>query len=153
MREIRIDHIPDGEWVMTRVGGIYNEKTDHVVAMHQNGRIAGGLVYTGYLGASIMMHSAGTEGNWVTKDFLWMIFHYAFVQLGCRKVLGLVQSSNARALSINMRLGFIPAARIPETYVDGSDLIILTMDKAQCKWLAMTPDKYRSNTPDLSEFV
>jgi L-amino acid N-acyltransferase YncA len=143
-KEILINHPGDGDWVMLRVGGVFNDKTDHVVGMHRDGRMVGGLVYTGYLGASIMMHAAGSEDNWVTKDFLWMIFYYAFVQLGVRKVMGLVASSNSRALSVDIRLGFSVAARIPDVYPDGADLIVLTMTRAQCRWLKITPRHYRS---------
>lgn len=152
-RQILINHADDGEWVMLRVGGVFNEKTDHTVALHRDGKIAGGVVFTGYLGASITVHMAGSEDNWATRDFLWMVFHYAFAQLGCRKVIGLVSSANTRALSVDTRLGFIPAARITDVYSDGSDLIVLTMEKAQCKWLALTPRYYRSNTPDRSEYA
>jgi hypothetical protein len=152
-REIMCNHPGDGEWVMSRVGGVFNEKTDHVVAMHRDGEIAGGLVYTGYLGKAITMHSAGSEDNWVTRDFLWMIFHYAFVQLGCRVVFGPVSSKNTRSLSVTTRLGFVPAARIADVYHDGSDLVLLTMYKEQCRWLTMEPKHYRSNTPDQSEYA
>ena len=152
-REILINHHGDGDWIMLRVGGVFNEKTDHTVALHRDGKIAGGVVFTGYLGASITVHMAGSEDNWATRDFLWMVFHYAFVQLACRKVIGLTSSANTRALAVDVRLGFVPAARIPDAYPDGADLIVLTMDKSQCKWLALTPRKYRSNVSDRSEFA
>ena len=144
-RVIRINHEGDGDWVMERVGGLFNDKTDHSIGLHRDGRIVGGMVYTGYLGASIMMHVAGSEDNWVTRDFLWMIFDYPFNQLGLRVVLGPVASTNTRALSIDTRLGFVPVARIPEVYPDGADLIILQMKKADCRWLAMKPRYYRRN--------
>jgi hypothetical protein len=145
-RVILINHPQDGEWVMLRVGGVFNEKTDHVVALHRDGRIAGGVVFTGYLQASIVMHMAGVEDNWPTRDFLWMVFDYVFVQLGVRKAIGLVASSNHRALSIDMRLGFTIEGGIKDACPDGSDLLILTMDKAHCKWLQLRPVHYRSNS-------
>lgn len=144
-REIMINHPGDGDWIMLRVGGIFNDKTDHTVAVHRDGKMVGGVVFTGYLGSSITLHMAGVEDNWATRDFLWMVFHYAFVQLGVRKVLGLVSSDNARALSIDIRLGFTVAARISDVYPDGSDLVVLEMARAGCRWLALTPKHYRSN--------
>jgi hypothetical protein len=147
VREIKINHPGDGDWIMLRVGGVFNDKTDHTVAVHRDGRIAGGMVYTGYLGSMITMHVAGSEDNWVTRDFLWMIFHYAFVQLGCRKVLGLVAASNHRSLKINKALGWRETARIYDAYPDGSALIILTMDKTDwqiSKWGKLVPKRYRS---------
>jgi hypothetical protein len=143
---ILIDHEGDGDWVMGRVGGVFNASTDHSLAVHRAGRIKGGVVYTGYLGASIMIHMAGSEDNWATKDFLWMVFDYAFVQLGCRKLVGLVPSTNTRAISVDLRLGFRLEGRLTQMLPDpDEDLLILTITKAECKWLKLTPRHYRSN--------
>jgi hypothetical protein len=143
---ILIDHLGDGDWIMRQVGGVYNERTDHSVAVHRDGRLKGGVVYTGYLGASIMLHMAGTEDNWATRDFLIMVFHYAFVQLGCRKLVGLVPAYNTRAISVDLRLGFRLEGRLTEMLPDPyEDLLILTMRKSECKWLAYEMRGYRSN--------
>jgi L-amino acid N-acyltransferase YncA len=146
---IHFNHERDGDWVMTRVGGVFNAKTDHVIALHRDGRICGGVVYTGYLGASIMVHMAGNETNWATPDFLWVIFDYAFNQLGVRKLIGLVPANNSRAISIDIRLGFRIEAKLTEMMVDGSDLLILSMRKSEAKWLRYTPRHYRSNLANL----
>jgi hypothetical protein len=142
--QILINHPGDGEWIMLRVGGVFNAKTDHTVAVHRDGHVCGGVVYTGYLGAAITLHMAGNETNWATRDFLWMVYHYAFVQLGVRKVLGLVSADNHRALSIDTRMGFTVEARVREVFPDGSDLLILSMDRAHCKWLRVAPKHYSS---------
>jgi hypothetical protein len=146
-RTIKINHPGDGEWIMLRVGGVFNEKTDHTVAVHRDGRMAGGVVFTGFLGASILVHMAGSGDNWATPDFLWMVFDYAFNQLGCRKMLGLVASENSRALDVDIRLGFRIVASIPDVLSEGGDLLVLMMDREQCKWLKIKPRYYRSNRP------
>lgn len=145
-REILVNHPGDGEWIMLRVGGVFSPRTDHTIALHRDGRIAGGVVATGYLGSSIMLHMAGSEDNWATRDFLWMVFEYVFNQLGCRKVLGLVSSNNARALAVDLRLGFVIEAKLVDIYPDGADLLILSMHRSECKWLKIVPKHYRSNT-------
>jgi hypothetical protein len=146
---IHINEERDGDWVMTRVGGVFNDKTDHVIALHRDGRTCGGVVFTGYLGASIMLHMAGNETNWATPDFLWMVFDYGFNQLGCRKLVGLVPATNHRALSVDIRLGFTIEARLADMMTDGSDLLILSMTKSACKWLRYAPRHYRSNLANL----
>jgi len=143
-RRIIIDGPGDGQWIMDHVHGFYHTDTDHSIAMHRDGKIAGGVVYTGYLYASIAIHMAGTETNWATKDFLWMVFDYAFNQLGCRKLVGLVPAYNSRAISVDLRLGFRLEGRLREMLVDpNEDLLILTMTKAECKWLNLQPIHYR----------
>jgi RimJ/RimL family protein N-acetyltransferase len=148
--EILVDAFSDGEWVMSRVGGVFNERTDHVISLRRDGRVVGGVVFTGYLGASIMLHMAGSETNWATRDFLWMVFDYGFVQLGCSKLIGLVPSFNTRAISVDMRLGFRLEGRLTGMLTDpDEDLLLLTMTKAECKWLKIVPKYYRSNTANI----
>ena len=145
--EIICDQPDDGAWVMLRVGGVYNDKTDHVIAMHRGGKMVGGVVYTGFLQASITIHMAGSETNWACRDFLWMVFHYGFEVLGVKKIIGLVASDNPRSMSVTTRLGFIPVAVITEACANGADLNVLTMTREQCKWLKVQPIHYRSRLP------
>jgi hypothetical protein len=145
MKQVLVNAPGDGDWIMLRVGGVFNCVTDHVVAVHRDGRCVGGVVFTGYLGSAITLNMAGSEDNWATRDFLWMVFHYAFVQLGCRKVMGLVSAANTRALSVDIRLGFRIVARLEDMFPDGSDMLVLVMERAECKWLKLTPRYYRSN--------
>jgi RimJ/RimL family protein N-acetyltransferase len=150
--DILINHPGDGDWIMRHVGGVFNEKTDHSVAAHTpaDGRIQGGVVFTGYLGASIMLHMAGNETAWASRDFLWMVFDYAFVQLGCRKLVGLVPAFNTRAVSIEVRLGFHVETRLKEMLTDPTEeLLIFTMMREDCKWLRIVPKYYRRNTDDI----
>jgi hypothetical protein len=142
---ILIDYPGDGDWVMGRLGGAFNARTDHSICVHRDGHIRGGIVYTGYLGASIVGHSAGDESAWISRDFLWMVFDYVFNQLGCRKLVAMVPSSNTRAISVDLRLGFRLEGRLTEMLADPTDdLLILTITKAQCKWLRIVPKHYRS---------
>jgi hypothetical protein len=103
------------------------------------------VVFTGYLGASIMLHMAGNESNWATPDFLWMVFDYGFNQLGVRKLVGLVPADNARAISVDTRLGFKVEARVSEMMPNGAGLLVFTMVKEDCKWLKIKPRYYGRN--------
>jgi hypothetical protein len=144
-RVIRIDHPGDGEWIMRRVGGMYNDRTDHTVALHRDGAIAGGVVFTGFLRASMLLHMAGSEDNWATPDFLWMVFDYVFNQQGCRTALGLVASANLRALEVDLKLGFRIVAIVHDVLEDDDDMLVMAMRREHCRWLRLTPRKYRSN--------
>lgn len=145
---ILINHPGDGEWVMGRLGGVFNPLTDHTIAVHdERGKIRGGIVYTGYLGASIVGHSAGDESAWISRDFLWMVFDYVFHQLGCRKLIAMVPASNKRAISIDLRLGFRLEGRLTELLPDpNDDVLLLTIHKRDCKWLHIKPKHYRSGS-------
>jgi hypothetical protein len=141
---IRINHPGDGEWVMERVQGVFNDRTDHVIAVARDDTPVGGVVFTYFLGGAITMHMAGTGANWGTKDFLWMVYDYAFVQLGVRKVIGLVAADNHLALKIDLKMGFVVETVITEMTADGQDLLVLSMRRDQCRWLTLKPIHYRS---------
>lgn len=142
--EIRINDPDAGAWVMMRVGSVYNDKLDHVISVHWRERIRGGVVFTCYIGAAIMVHMAGDETNWATRDFLWMVYDYAFNQLGVRKLFGVVAASNTRAIAINLRMGFHIEARLRDMLADGDDLLIMVIDRADAKWLRVKPRRYHS---------
>lgn len=146
MRSIQVNAPGTGDWVMQRVGGVFNERTDHCISRHDHdGMMLGGVVFTGFLHGSIILHMAGSEMHWASRDFLWMIYDYAFNQLGVRKCVGLVAAGNSRALSIDMRMGFRVEARLTDMLADGGDLLVLTLKKADCKWLRVKPRHYGSN--------
>lgn len=141
-KQIRIDGEGDGAWVMRRAGGSFNPATDHVLLNLRDGERLGGFVLCGYLGASLTVHMAGDDPRWCSRDLLWMLCHYAFVQLGCRKLIAPVCSRNHNALAQDLRGGFRLEAVIRDAYPDG-DLMLLTMTRDSCRWLRVIPQSYR----------
>lgn len=131
-RIIKFNHPGDGDWVMGRSRGIYNDKLDQVIAVHRDGKIAGGVVYSMFLRTSISMTSAGSEDNWVIRDFMWIMFDYPFNALGVTWCLTMVDATNIRSLDINQRLGFHEITRVPRILEDGHDLIIMGMERHEC---------------------
>jgi hypothetical protein len=143
---VRFNHPGDGDWVMRRCHGVYNDKIDQVIAVARDGEIAGGIVYNLFLKTAIMMHVAGSDDNWPTRDWLWMIFDFPFNILGVKWCMGLVDSANTRALDVDKRLGFHEIARLPGILEGGNDLIVLGMEKHECVPLnKMTPRYYSRN--------
>ena len=65
---------------------------------------------------------------------LWITFDYPFNQLGVKKLIGQVPSSNLKALEFDKKLGFKEEARISDVFPDG-DLIVLSMRREDCRWL------------------
>lgn len=87
---------------------------------------------------AVTMHVIGYTPNWLSRDFIWICFHYPFMQLGCERVFGLVHSENAAALRFDTKLGFKVETRVRKVYPDG-DQIILVMERAECRWLKIKP--------------
>lgn len=103
-----------------------------------DGRLLGGVTYEGNNGASMVIHVAGFDPHWINPDMLWVTFHYPFEQLGVKKLLGKVCSSNTRAIAFDTKLGFREEARVKDVFPDG-DLIIFGMYRDECRWLKLRP--------------
>lgn len=119
-----------GEWVCERTGGSYTEGV--AIGLENNGELVAGVIVDDYNGASARMHVAG-EGQWLTREFLFVCFDYVFRQLNLNVVIGVVSSANAQALRFDKHLGFNELARIPKGHPAG-DLVILTMTKEDCRY-------------------
>lgn len=124
--------------IAEEVGWFFNPACDHVISRSRNGKLLGGVIFTGYTGSSISIHVAGFDPRWINNDMLWIVFNYPFVQLGVRKLVGQVPSCNHKALDFDFRLGFKEEARITDVFPDG-DLVFLSMRPEDCRWLKLKP--------------
>lgn len=136
--QIVVDDLMCANQIAAAVSCVYAPTHDHCIARVKDGRLLGGVIYQGYTGASVEIHVAGFDPHWLSRDILWAAFGYAFIQLGCLKVIGRVQATNERALEFDLKLGFKEEARISDVYPDG-DLLILTMRREDCRWLNLPP--------------
>lgn len=143
MREIRIDAPGAGDWIMARVGGVFTPSHDHSFSTYRDGGIIGGFTLCAYLGASMTIHDAGLDEKWCSPDLLWLTFDYSFNQLGLKKLIAPVFSTNAHALQLDLRAGFVVEAIIKDAVPDGN-LMLLTMTREQCRWLKITPKRWRA---------
>lgn len=121
-----------GPWVCERTGGRYEPLTSTAIGMEDEGAITAGVVYDMFNGRSICMHVAIERP--VSRKFTRMAFDYPFNQLKVSKVLGLVDSTNEKALRFDRLLGFVEEARIEGAGKTG-DLLILSMTRQQCRWI------------------
>lgn len=124
--------------------GIMPTVADVTFSRWKDGELLGVVMYQRYTHTSIMMHAVGLTPNWLSRDFLWLVFHYPFEQLGCERVFAPVHSGNAAALEFDRKVGFRIETTVRNVYPDG-DQIILVMERAQCRWLKLKPKGIKSN--------
>ena len=136
---IEFNNQDHGRILADEIGIQYNPEHDTVIArVTSQGNLLGGVIFNNYTGTSITIHVAGFSPTWINPDMLWVTFHYPFVRLGCRKIIGQVSSGNSRALEFDKKLGFIEEARIKDVYPDG-DLVLVSMTREDCRWLRIKP--------------
>ena len=123
-----------GAWVCERLNSVFDPLTGTAIGQERDGQIVGGVVYDNFRGASICMHVAGSDGHWMSREFLRAVFGYPFDQLGVKKVLGTVDSPNVAAQQFDEHLGFVLEATLRDAG-RGGDLLIYSMTRAQCRHL------------------
>lgn len=141
---IRFDHAPDGCAIADKTVP-FDAKHNHVIArVSDDGKkLLGGVIFREYTGVSIEAHLASYDPHWISRDMLWVCFHYPFIKMNCRKILGYIPSSNLKALEFDLKLGFKVEARIADVYPD-ADMILVSMRREDCRWLSVKPRGIRA---------
>jgi RimJ/RimL family protein N-acetyltransferase len=106
------------------------------LGLERDGELVAGVLYEGYNHHNIWMHVAAEPGKkWLNKEFLRYCFHYPFVELGCKRVSGYVEASNADARRFDEHLGFQQEAVLQGAAADGGDVILYVMRRDDCRYL------------------
>jgi RimJ/RimL family protein N-acetyltransferase len=105
------------------------------IGVTKGGELQGAVVYHEFNGASIRIHvvSNGSK-RWVTREWLHVIFSYAFDQLKVKRITGFTPASNCAALKFNKSVGLVEETRLAGTEPDG-DTVVLKMTRADCRWI------------------
>lgn len=125
-----------GPWVWDQMGcSIWVHEGKTAIGRVEGGDIKWAVVYDHYeSGGSIQIHTAISDPKYVSRQAILAIFEYPFLELGVKKLLATVNSENAAALSLDLRLGFQIETVIKDAYEMG-DMYILSMTLDQCHWL------------------
>lgn len=124
-------------WVAPRL----DERPDHfegctAIGLERDGELIAGVIYNFYTGSSISMNCAAIPGRmWLNRDFLFRVFAYPFIQLGCRRVTSFVRADNLDAMCFNLKLGFRIEGRVRQGCEDGTDMWMLGMLRNECRFL------------------
>ena len=106
------------------------------LGVERDGNLIAGVLYEGYTGHNIWMHVAADPGKfWLNKKFLRSCFLYPFVQLGCQRVSGWVESSNQGARKLDEHLGFKQEAVLHGAARDGGDVLVYVMWRDECRFI------------------
>jgi len=108
------------------------------IGHEQDGQLIAGVVYNLYTGPSISMHVAAEPGKqWMTREFLWRVFAYPFIQLKCNRITGLVRADNLTAQRFDEHVGFTREGLVRRACTDGTDMILYGMLREECRWIGV----------------
>ena len=127
-----------GPWVCEKASmPAYTPGTAQAIGRVRDGQIVAGVLYQDFNGVNVFCHIAVEPGG-MSRQFLSMIFNYPFVQLGAKRITGVVPSINEAARKFDEHLGFELEAILSGAHPEG-DLCIYTMTADKCRWLKELP--------------
>ena len=104
------------------------------------GKLIGVVGYFGFAGLTCQICDAG-EGNWLSRELIRATFDYPFRQLNMEYLFAKIRATNARALRLDRRVGFKDFARLHDGWTLGEDMIVLTMSRADCRWITQDAER------------
>lgn len=144
---IHLDNFEHGQAIGDRIDAPFKPRFDRCVSRTRGGNLLGGVIYQDYRVRSVTVHVASWTADWLSRDLLWTIFTYPFDMLKVEQVLGIVASTNTRALDFDLRIGFKEVTRVPDV-VPGGDLVVLSMRREDCRWLNWRPRYLKTGAND-----
>jgi|SRR5579859_457835 len=126
------------EWVCARAphsdGGF--EKFTTIGFADDSGLVAG-LIYDEYRGNSMRIAMASSTPRWATRETLYALFAYPFLQLKVKRLTAYTGKSMASVRRFLERLGFVLEGTIREGFAD-DDCVIYGMLRNECRWIERT---------------
>ncbi len=121
-------------WAQERIGVAFRRDA-YTIGLERDGAIAAVVVFDNFSEADCCMHIAsdGTK-RWMSKELLIAAFAYPFVQLGLRRVTGMVPAKNAAALAFDEHIGFVREGYHPHALPD-DDLVSLGLLRDNCRFI------------------
>jgi RimJ/RimL family protein N-acetyltransferase len=105
-----------------------------IASLDTNGDILGVAVFTRFMTHNCELSAASVSPRFLTRQFLDVLFHYAFITAGKRRITAVIEDGNINALKMDKRLGFIEEGRLKGWYGE-KDGLILRMLREECRWL------------------
>ena len=103
-------------------------------------RIIAACVFDTFSACDVNIHIASDGSRrWFSKAFGVATMAYPFIQLGMRRITGLVPAKNHDALQFDLKFGFKIEGYLDHALPD-DDIIVLGLLRENCRWL---PQNYR----------
>lgn len=128
-------------WAEGVIGFAPRDDAKAIGVVDADGTIRSVTVFDNFSPCDCNMHIASDGSKrWLTRIYLRTAFYYPFVQVGLRRVTGLVPASNSAALHFDLHLGFVREGLCRNALPD-DDLIVLGMLREHCRFI---PQEFRN---------
>lgn len=128
-------------WAAERIGLGQFRRDAYTIGLERDGELCAVVVFDTFTECGAHMHIASDgTGRWMNKELLVRSFAYPFVQLGLRRVTGMVPAKNAEAIAFDEHLGFEREGLCRNALPD-DDIVVMGLLKQNCRFI---PKEHRN---------
>lgn len=128
-------------WAAERIGIAQFRNDAKAIGREVDGRLVAVVVYDGFTSTDCNVHLASDGSKrWMTRELLFEAFAYPFIQLGFRRITGLVKASDTYTISVNEHFGWRREGLHRMAADDGTDIISMGMLRSECRFI---PQEFR----------
>lgn len=104
--------------------------------LNEAGQPVGCIVYRHITDKNLeMMVALADRAHALTREFMYQMFRYPFVQLRLPHVTTIADEANTASIRLTLHAGFIIEGRMRRIF-NGRDGIIFGMCRDECRWIA-----------------
>lgn len=123
-------------WAAERIGLPSFRRDAYSIGLERDGDLCAVVVFDTFSQCDVHMHIASDgSGRWMNKELLIRSFAFPFVQLGLRRITGMVPSKNARAIAFDENLGFEREGLCRDALPD-DDIVVMGLLRKNCRFIA-----------------
>ena len=100
-----------------------------------DGRMAGGVIFTGYTGRDIQAHIAIRDSSWCQRQYLRFISEYPFKRKNVIRVSAICREGNEKAVKLAGQWGFKREGCLRQYFADNENALVWGMLKDECNFL------------------
>jgi RimJ/RimL family protein N-acetyltransferase len=122
------------DFINTILGVRFDPAQSICIASLNSGKLLGVVVFSRFMEFNCELSVASISPKFLTRKFLNVLFHYAFITAGKHRITAVIEDGNINALDMDKRLGFIEEGRLKGWYGE-KDGLILRMLRDECRWI------------------
>lgn len=116
-----------GAWVAEQVVQEAEWGSYYAMGAEVDGELVSGIVFNNFNECNATAHIAVSKPNKLFLELLDHAFLYAFETCGLRRLTGLVEADNSKALKLDKHIGFLQESIMQEAGSEGQDVVVLVL--------------------------
>lgn len=117
------------DWLGDSTGSIGYDIVQ-AIGLERNGELVAVTGYNNFTSKACHVHFSINKGAYPTKQYIWFVHYYPFIQAGLDALIALLPKKNGQIIRLVNHLGYEFRCSMDE-----ADLMLYTMTKQNCRFI------------------